>query len=128
VQAAEYEYLDTLFEIYNSDPDQLDCYERNLVEASYFGGEAQRYKDTRDAYRMALEAVDNYAIGSAFNGIPTATMISQQGNLNELERAAFIDIIVGNQPISYFDEFVKQWKERGGEAIGNEIAAYLAAS
>jgi putative aldouronate transport system substrate-binding protein len=127
VQAAEYEYVDALFEIYNSNPDELDCYERNLVEANLFGGEAQRYKDTRDAYRMALEAVENYAIGSAFNGIPTPTMISEQGNLNEMERAAFIDIIVGNQPISYFDEFVQQWKERGGDAIAGEIAEYLAA-
>jgi putative aldouronate transport system substrate-binding protein len=54
-------------------------------------------------------------------------MISEQGNLNEMERAAFIDIIVGNQPISYFDEFVQQWKERGGDAIAGEIAEYLAA-
>lgn len=124
VQLREYEYNELLRQ---KDPAELDAYEQALVEATFSGGEAQRYKDTYDAYKLGVEAVDNYAIRSAFNGIATPTMVAEAGNLRELERAAFIDIIVGNKPLDSFEEFVTAWKTRGGDQIAQEISEYLAA-
>ena len=54
-------------------------------------------------------------------------MIKEQGNLNALENAAYIDIIAGKKPISAFDDFVKNWKAQGGDKIIGEINDALAA-
>jgi putative aldouronate transport system substrate-binding protein len=123
VQLREYEYNEWLRQ---QPPESLDSYERALVEATFSGGGGQMYMDTYAAYKEGVKAVEEYAIRSAFNGIPTPTMIAEQGNLNDLERAAFIDIIVGNKPIESFDAFVQDWKSRGGDAIAREIGEYLA--
>ena len=41
--------------------------------------------------------------------------------LQKLERETYLSIIIGEKPLSYFDEFVKQWKAEGGERITKEI-------
>ena len=41
--------------------------------------------------------------------------------LQKLERETYLSIIIGEKPLSYFDEFVKQWKVEGGERITKEI-------
>lgn len=125
VQLREYEYNEVLSKRPAS---ELDAYEQALVKATFAEGEAQRYRDTYEAYKIALDAVEKYAIRSAFNGIPTPTIVSELGNLTELEASTFIDIIVGNKPIEAFDEFVGEWKSRGGDAMTEEVGAYLAAS
>jgi putative aldouronate transport system substrate-binding protein len=123
----EYQYKELLLSKYEEDPTQLDCYERALVEATYLAGEAsERYQLVREAYVIGVDAAQNYAIGSDFNGAPTPTMIEEQGNLNAFEQAAYIDMIVGNKPIAEFDDFVQEWKDLGGQAIADEIAEYLA--
>lgn len=46
--------------------------------------------------------------------------------LRRLEEEAFITIITGEKPLSYFDTFVKEWYRLGGEALteeANRIAA-----
>ena len=41
--------------------------------------------------------------------------------LQTLERDAFIQIIMGRQPISYFDEFVQEWYAQGGTQLLENI-------
>jgi putative aldouronate transport system substrate-binding protein len=38
-----------------------------------------------------------------------------------LEIETFISIIYGKAPVSEFDNFVKKWKEMGGEQITEEV-------
>ena len=51
----------------------------------------------------------------------TATMNKKMWKLKELESDAYLQIISGSKPVSYFDDFVKQWKEEGGDAITQEV-------
>lgn len=118
-------YRAMLFEKSKSDPNALNAYEQFLVETNFTGPGAALKQRQRDAYKEAVNAASSYAIRSDFNGIPGAVMTSETKNLLELERAAFIDIITGNQPISAFDEYVAQWKARGGDAMTKEVDTAL---
>jgi putative aldouronate transport system substrate-binding protein len=124
IQQREYEYKEFLKEKYDAD-EPLDCWERATVEATFYSDESDRFIQVRRAYDVAVDAVENYAIGSAYNGAPTPTQIESQGDLDALQNSAFIDIIVGNQPIDYFDEFVEEWKAAGGDQIAQEITDRL---
>ena len=41
--------------------------------------------------------------------------------LEELENNTYIEMIVGEKDISYFDDFVKEWNEQGGSQITKEV-------
>lgn len=59
-------------------------------------------------------------VKSEFYGAPTPSMINFSATLNDLEDQTFTKIIMGD-PIETFDEFVKQWKSLGGDAITKEV-------
>lgn len=44
-------------------------------------------------------------------------------SLKELEQKAFLKIIVGEQPIDYFDIFVEEWYENGGTELTETVNA-----
>jgi putative aldouronate transport system substrate-binding protein len=43
--------------------------------------------------------------------------------LKDLRDTAFLQIITGQRPLSYFDEFVAQWRRLGGDIITREVNA-----
>ncbi|WP_139996219.1 extracellular solute-binding protein [Paenibacillus paridis] len=50
------------------------------------------------------------------------------GDLSKLKVEAYTAIIFGNKPVSYFDDFVKQWNDLGGEQLekeANELYAQI---
>ena len=51
----------------------------------------------------------------------TESMADLKPNLDTLETTAFLQIIVGEKPIEYFDEFVKDWYAQGGDTITEEV-------
>ncbi|WP_424767351.1 hypothetical protein [Paenibacillus sp. sgz302251] len=55
----------------------------------------------------------------------TKTMEKRWANLSTLEYATFSKIIVGQEPISSFDTFVKKWNDEGGSQITEEIQSSL---
>ncbi|MNJ49553.1 hypothetical protein D3C77_447910 [compost metagenome] len=55
----------------------------------------------------------------------TKTMEKRWSNLSKLEYETFSKIIVGQEPISAFDEFVTKWKAQGGDQITKEIQESL---
>ncbi|WP_053374980.1 extracellular solute-binding protein [Paenibacillus sp. FJAT-27812] len=57
---------------------------------------------------------------SEFYGM-TPTMSKRWANLKKLESEAFLQIVLGNKPLEYFDEFVQQWNTQGGEQITSEV-------
>jgi putative aldouronate transport system substrate-binding protein len=58
-----------------------------------------------------------------FVGAPTNTMVLRSANLTTLEEEAFFSIIMG-EPISRFDDFVRDWRSQGGDAITTEVSAW----
>lgn len=76
------------------------------------------------AYTSRVTAVDTLlqgnmkeeaflSFGSADGEIPS--------ELQELERETFLQIIVGEKPLDYFDEFVEEWYARGGRDITDGV-------
>ena len=55
----------------------------------------------------------------------TPTMEKCWWKLKEYESEIYLKIITGKIDIVYFDDFVKQWNERGGELITKEVRAQL---
>ncbi|WP_168120282.1 extracellular solute-binding protein [Paenibacillus sp. HB172176] len=53
----------------------------------------------------------------------TPTMSDKQSSLEKLELETYTKIIMGQSPISEFDNFVKQWKKLGGDKITEEVNA-----
>mgnify|MGYP003317903013 FL=1 len=51
----------------------------------------------------------------------TETMETHWWKLEELENNTYIEMIVGEKDISYFDDFVKEWNEQGGSQITKEV-------
>ncbi|MNC68844.1 hypothetical protein D3C76_114460 [compost metagenome] len=49
-------------------------------------------------------------------------MLSHWPELQKLESETFLNIIVGDSPLSDFDLFVAKWKSLGGDAITQEVA------
>lgn len=76
----------------------------------------------------------NYTQGLANSGIldkldvsqkayfgTTETMKTRNVALKKLEQETFVKIIMGDAPISEFDNFVKQWNKLGGDKITEEV-------
>ncbi|MNM92520.1 hypothetical protein D3C81_1048580 [compost metagenome] len=56
-----------------------------------------------------------------FTGAMTPTMKSKGELLKKLATESYLKIIYGEKPIEYFDEFVKQWLDNGGQKITDEV-------
>ncbi|MFX3634563.1 MAG: extracellular solute-binding protein [Candidatus Pristimantibacillus sp.] len=61
-----------------------------------------------------------------FTGPMTPTMKSKGELLKKLATESYLKIIYGEKPIEYFDEFVKQWLDNGGQKITNEVNEWYA--
>ncbi|KQN97148.1 extracellular solute-binding protein [Paenibacillus sp. Leaf72] len=61
-----------------------------------------------------------------FTGPMTPTMKSKGELLKKLATESYLKIIYGDQPIEYFDEFVKEWLDNGGQKITDEVNAWYA--
>ncbi|MDF2986250.1 MAG: extracellular solute-binding protein [Eubacterium sp.] len=64
-----------------------------------------------------LKAIDPVYFGT------TESMPLKWANLEKLEEEALLKIIVGDKPLEYFDEFVKNWYSQGGADITKEVKA-----
>lgn len=51
----------------------------------------------------------------------TESMKNSWANLTKMEDEMFVKIITGEEPISYFDDFVSQWNKAGGEQATKEV-------
>ncbi|PWV98498.1 putative aldouronate transport system substrate-binding protein [Paenibacillus cellulosilyticus] len=61
-----------------------------------------------------------------FTGPMTATMKSKGELLKKLATESYLKIIYGEKPIEYFDQFVKQWLDNGGQKITDEVNEWYA--
>ncbi len=91
---------------------------------------AQRYLVSSKANQRSVEGF-NYSyetqavqIVNQFWGTPGPKMTERLPDLKTLEDTVFLNIIVGNDPIERFDEFVQEWKANGGDDITAEVSAW----
>lgn len=64
--------------------------------------------------------LDKYGIPSILNRLVIPSYPKYMTDLSKLMTEAYVYIITGKKPVSYFDEFVKQWKAAGGEQLLKE--------
>lgn len=76
------------------------------------------------AYASRVTAVDTLTAGD----IPEETLLyigdvdaEIPEELQELEQQTFLQIIVGEKPLDYFDTFVETWYQNGGEELTEKI-------
>ena len=73
------------------------------------------------AANLALSPV-NADVPDVFMG-DTESMGDLWPAMDALEDQTFVQIISNEKPLSYFDDFVKQWKKAGGDIITKEVQA-----
>lgn len=55
----------------------------------------------------------------------TESSPSLKPTLDKLEDQMYLQIIIGEKPVEYFDEFVAQWKALGGDILTEEVQALV---
>lgn len=55
----------------------------------------------------------------------TESSTSLKATLDKLEDEMYLQIIVGEKPVEYFDEFVSQWNSLGGDTLTAEVQAIV---
>ncbi|WP_455058282.1 extracellular solute-binding protein [Jutongia sp.] len=143
--AINVDYKDALMRCYDSLKDAIQGRKKledlGLLEGAYYIScskyldqkkETSTQKSWEDwaAYASRMTACSVLGKGqtrqvkSLFFG-ETKTMKSNWWRLEELEKKAYLEIVTGQKPLSYFDEFVKEWNRQGGEKIRGEVAQEL---
>lgn len=59
----------------------------------------------------------------AYVGAPTESMVLNSANLMSYTSETIVNIIMGNNSVDSYSDFISSWLERGGQAILNEIQA-----
>jgi putative aldouronate transport system substrate-binding protein len=110
------------------DPDTLNP-DTRLIYDQWVEDTEQPKKDLEgwkaaNAYKYGVAVLTSTAIEGVrgvFYG-NTQRMKSKWTELQNLGSETFLNIIVGDSPLSDFDVFVEKWKSLGGEAITKEVA------
>ena len=70
---------------------------------------------------MMLDIDDKLEILPNVYPATTQTMELKWSNLQTMEQQMWFKIIMGEEPVDYFDTFVEQWMAQGGEQITKEV-------
>ena len=108
-------------------PDSLELLERSFYDAcSEYIKNANKTSTQWAAYMSRIKACsliaqDNIKVVDSLYFKTTDTMKSHWWRLKAKEKEAYLKIISGEEDISYFDAFVKEWNEQGGQIITLEV-------
>ena len=108
-------------------PDSLELLERSFYDAcSEYIKNANKTSTQWAAYKSRIKACsliaqDNIKVVDSLYFKTTDTMKSHWWRLKAKEKEAYLKIISGEEDISYFDTFVKEWNEQGGQIITSEV-------
>ena len=109
-------------------PDILELLERSFYDAcSEYIKNANKTSTQWAAYMSRIKACsliaqDNIKVVDSLYFKTTDTMKSHWWRLKAKEKEAYLKIISGEEDISYFDTFVKEWNEQGGQTITSEVS------
>lgn len=85
-------------------------------------GDWSQMGNTKSAYSISKEMIDNDAIvKNVIWGNKPETLLSSGSTLDDILLEGFTKIIVGEQPIDYFDTLVEEWNKAGGEKATQEV-------
>ncbi len=143
--AINVDYKDALLRCYQSLKDALQgiwqLSQLSMLEGSYYiactdylkgrgnGSKELSWEDWA-AYKSRITACgvlsqgESKEVESLFFG-ETDTMKSNWWKLESMEKETYLKIVTGEEPLSYFDAFVREWKKQGGSRITKEVADAL---
>lgn len=113
------------------DPDSLQILEHSYyVKCSAY----LEHPETADAEEWAayvsritacalIQEENLEVISPVFSG--EVTMSAEWWKLEALEKEAYLELIAGEKDMDYFEDFVQEWMEQGGEQILKEVAMQL---
>ncbi|MFC4099309.1 extracellular solute-binding protein [Paenibacillus xanthanilyticus] len=105
------------------DPDTKLVYDYTVTEKENPKKNMDAWKAAK-AYELGggvLHSTDMEKVYSVFYGM-TRSMELKWTTLEKLENETFLKIIVGDLPVSAFDDFAAQWHKLGGDQITKEVA------
>ncbi|WP_178022969.1 extracellular solute-binding protein [uncultured Paenibacillus sp.] len=100
--------------------------------SQYFAGDKELWFATAvfgaEGSYSVIDYYNNEKLGiySEFQGAATPTMAQKMSSLEKMQDETFTKIIMGQSPISAFDDFVEDWMKLGGEQITNEVNEWYA--
>ena len=103
----------------------LSAIEKSYYDAAekFIQGKSETAEDWA-AYESRLAAVGRLIEGN-YRSTAKRYLDDADGeipkSLQQLEKDTFIQIIMGVKPITYFDTFVQEWYEQGGEELTEQI-------
>lgn len=100
--------------------------EKNGLQKAIQDGMSDGWCFTTGAYTIA-QAEDAGTLNRVFAATysKSESMDSKWATLQKLEDELFLQIIVGDKPLTEFDTFVNQWKSLGGNDITEELKAMI---
>ena len=113
----------------------------NLLEGAYYQA-CKAYQDNRGqekswenwaAYTSRITACGvlnrskTREVASLFFG-ETESMKSLWWKLEKLEKESYLKIVTGQEPLEYFDQFVREWEQQGGKKITEEVEQEVASN
>ena len=105
--------------------ESLSAIEKSYYDAAekFIQGKSETAEDWA-AYESRLAAVGRLIEGN-YRSTAKRYLDDADGeipkSLQQLEKDTFIQIIMGVKPITYFDIFVQEWYEQGGEELTEQI-------
>jgi putative aldouronate transport system substrate-binding protein len=76
-------------------------------------------------YQACMLLNDPANVDVTMYSFTTESMADLWPNLQKLESEMIVQIISGQKPLDYFDDFVTQWKQSGGDQITSEVQALV---
>lgn len=95
----------------------------DYMEGTDTSARAWEYYMRYTAMKLMLDENANVDIKEVYYPSTTPTMELKSSNLTDLCNEALFKIIMGNEPVDYFDTFVEQYNAQGGTEIAAEVNA-----
>lgn len=89
-------------------------------DTNAYGTWGQMFKEGSMAIDLEYQKNGQLVTNIMANQIPDI-WLQNSSTLGTMVETAFTDIIIGNQPLEYFDQFVKDWLNAGGQATLDEL-------
>lgn len=111
--AFQYDVYADMASWFDQDPASLDKAQRYIVNKPGMDKEVQYYS-------FVYETLD-VAIADEYFGIATDRMKELLPDLNTLSSEVLLNIVLGNEDLDRFDEYVDEWKSQGGDEVTADV-------
>lgn len=96
----------------------------NNGNMSFWGTYMMRYGASSSCGISNMRQDNNYLHYSLFSGTSGTVGTEIGSTLNDMQVEAFTKIIMGQEPVDYFDTFVSQWIAAGGDRLTAEVSQW----